>query len=63
MPLTIWKFRSVIKLTMGGNWGVSWPPVIATRYVGFTTTLNTRAQLFKASSSLRGQLVKCFTTL
>ena len=32
----------VIKLTLGGNWAVTWPPTIANRYVNFATTLNTR---------------------
>ena len=36
------EFCFVIKLTTGGNRGVSWPPVIATRYVSFATTLNIR---------------------
>ena len=29
-------------VTMGGNWAVTWPPIVATRYVSFATTLNTR---------------------
>ena len=45
MPLTIWNFVFVIKLTTGGNQAVSWPPVVATRYVSFATTLNTRSQV------------------
>ena len=36
------EFCFVIKLTTGGNQAVSWPQVIATRYVSFATTLNTR---------------------
>ena len=41
----------VINLTMGGNRAVVWPPIIAigSGYVSLLTTLNTRAQLFKAS--------------
>ena len=31
----------VINLTIGGNWAVTRPPMIATRYVTFATTLNT----------------------
>ena len=44
MPLTQKEFCLVISLTIGGNWAVIWPPVIATRYVSFVTTctLNTR---------------------
>ena len=43
MPLTIWNFVSmVINLTMCSNWAVTWPPIVATRYVSFDTTLNTR---------------------
>ena len=41
MLLTIWNFV-LSKLTTGGNQAVSWPQVIATRYVSFATTLNTR---------------------
>ena len=36
------EFCLVINLTMGGNLAVTWPPVIATRFVSFATTLNTR---------------------
>ena len=36
------EFCLVINLTMGGNQAVTWPPIIATRYVSFATTLNTR---------------------
>ena len=36
------QFCLVINLTIGGNWAVTWPPIIATRYVSFATTLNTR---------------------
>ena len=43
------EFCLVIKLTIGGNWAVTQPPIIATRYVSFATALNTRARLFKAS--------------
>ena len=43
------EFRLVINLRMCGNLAVIWPPMIATRYVSFATTFNTRAQLFKAS--------------
>ena len=39
MPLTIWNFV-LSKMTTGGNRAVSWPPVIATRFVSFATTLN-----------------------
>ena len=42
------EFCLVIKLTMGGNWAVTWSPKVDNRFVSFTTTLNTRAQLFKA---------------
>ena len=39
MSLTIWNFCLVIKLTMGGNWAVSWPPInFANRNVTFATT-------------------------
>ena len=39
MPLTIiCNFVWVINLTMGGNWPVTWPPIIGTRYVIFATT-------------------------
>ena len=31
MPLTIWNFVC-LNLTMGGNLGVTWPPITATRY-------------------------------
>ena len=43
------EFCLVINLAMGGNWAVIWPLMIATKYVSFATTLNTRAQLFRAS--------------
>ena len=36
------EFRLVIYLTKGGNWAVTWPPIIVTRCVSFATTLNTR---------------------
>ena len=36
------EFCSVINLTTGGNQAVIRPPTIATRYVSFATTLNTR---------------------
>ena len=36
------EFCLVINLTIGGNWAVTWPPIIATWNVGFATTLNTR---------------------
>ena len=53
MPLTIWnyllsymEFCLVINLTMcgssAGNLAVTWPPMIATGYASFDTTLNTR---------------------
>ena len=35
------EFCVVIHLTMGGT-RVTWPSIIATRYVSFATTLNTR---------------------
>ena len=38
------QFCLVISLTLSG---VTWPPIIATRYVSFATILNTRARLFK----------------
>ena len=38
-------FCLVINLTMGGNQVVTWLPIIATRYVIFATTLNTRSVL------------------
>ena len=44
------EFCFVFNLTIGGNQAVAWPPIIAARYVSIaTTTINTRAQLFKAS--------------
>ena len=36
------EFCLVINLIMGGNLAVTWPPIIATRYVSFATTLNIR---------------------
>ena len=36
------EFCLVINLTMGGNQAVTRPPIIATRYISFVTTLNTR---------------------
>ena len=36
------EFCLVINLTVGGNQAVTWPPITATRYVSFATTLNTR---------------------
>ena len=33
------EFCLVINLTMGGNWADIWPPIVATRYVSFATTL------------------------
>ena len=33
------EFCFVIKLTTGGNRGVAWPSVIATRYVCFATVV------------------------
>ena len=41
------QFCLGINLTADGNRAVTWPPIIATRYVSFATTLNTRARLFK----------------
>ena len=41
MPLTICNFVKS-NLTMCGNWAVTWPPMIATRYVSFATTFNIR---------------------
>ena len=32
----------VKNLTFGGNQAVTWPSIIAARYVSFATTLNTR---------------------
>ena len=48
MDVTIFMAMDV---TMDGNWAVSWPWMIGTRYtyVSFATTLNTRAQLFKTN--------------
>ena len=34
-------FCLVMNLIMGGNRAVTWPSIIATKYVSFTTTLNT----------------------
>ena len=39
------KFCLVLNLTVGGKLAVTWPPKIATRYVTFATTLNTRQQV------------------
>ena len=43
------EFCFVINLTvcggLAGNLAVTWPPTIATRYVSFATTLNTRKQV------------------
>ena len=36
------EFCLVISVTMGGSQAVTWPPIIANRYVSFATTLNTR---------------------
>ena len=36
------EFCLVINLTMCGKLAVTWPPMIATKYVNFATTLNTR---------------------
>ena len=36
------EFCLVINLTVCGTLAVTWPPMIATRYVSFATTLNTR---------------------
>ena len=36
------EFCLVINLTMCGNLTVTWPSMIATMYVSFATTLNTR---------------------
>ena len=36
------EFCLVINLTMGGSRAVTWLPLIATRFVSFATTLNTR---------------------
>ena len=36
------EFRLDINLTMCGNLAVTWPPMVATRYVYFAATLNTR---------------------
>ena len=36
------EFCLVINLAMCGDLAVTWPPIIATRYVSFATTLNTR---------------------
>ena len=47
MPLTIWNFVWSINLTMGGNWAVTQPPIIATGYVSFSTALNTRYRSFE----------------
>ena len=38
------EFCLVINLTMGGKQAVTWPPIIAARYVRFATTLNTRCK-------------------
>ena len=35
------EFCLVMNLTMGGNWAVTWPPIIAARYVSFATSSNT----------------------
>ena len=32
----------VKNLTMDGNRAITWPPIIAARYVSYATTLNTR---------------------
>ena len=36
------EFYLVTNVTKGGNWAVTWPPKIATRYISFATTLKTR---------------------
>ena len=41
MPLTIWNCLG-INLTVGGKQAVTWPPIIANRYVNFATFLNSR---------------------
>ena len=35
-------FCLVINLTMGDNWAIAWPPIVAARYISFATTLNIR---------------------
>ena len=42
MPLTKWNCELVINMPIGGDRAVTCPPIIATRYVSFATTLNTR---------------------
>ena len=36
------QFCLVINMTMGENWAVTCPPIIATSYISFATALNTR---------------------
>ena len=43
------EFCLVINLTIGGSWAVTWPPITATRYASFATTLNTRVRLFQTN--------------
>ena len=38
------EFSLVLNLTMSGKLAVTRPPIIATRYVGFATTSNTRSK-------------------
>ena len=39
------EFCLVIKLTMGGDRAVTWPPISANRYFSSATTLKTRKQV------------------
>ena len=53
------EFCLVISLTMGGNWAVTWPPIIATRYISFATTLKgycTVSSLFPEISLIKRYL-------
>ena len=52
------EFCLVINLRMYGNLAVTWPPMIATRYVSFATALNTRVWLFKTNNIVSERFVK-----
>ena len=38
----IMEFCLVINVTKGGDQAVTWPPILAARYVSFATFLNSR---------------------
>ena len=42
MPLTIWNFVGLKSNNGYGKPAVTWPSIIATRYLSFATSVNTR---------------------